>query len=567
MGPIRMPVTSIMIDQLYRTQLLQKHRPRLGPPILVIMAWTIAGLILHAIFLKIITGRVLKCATIMFCTRHPLPASLDMVLSKTMIADVHESELPHVDKLILQVAMHIASVWYCDHCLSRVEHQIIHFLRFREDTGLRWRRVGKPVAFMAAVALGVFGLRSLLRRSREFFFLWLALPRLAGTPLLSFGWHQTPLLLTGKLEVVGLLSYLESFVTPSTATSASSFFALMVLFLECNTHVLAIFVFTPLSNALAAAITATRNTFYALYCWSMPFIMNFRAEHGIYASESGWKISIQSSHGRVYSVDIRRRTDNLETPTSPSMNFKPSTSIFRRHKLRLLKENVGGAGIIPPLNYEKSATDQARVVSDRIQSYSNIVRESATRPYSTMRAENRHAYGTSINSGRSQFFAAIIQDGTTVSQSQTDDVCATNAPPYHCSVRNPKSASLSPSFARYIQSSMAPDKQSSSLPVIRWPRSTKSSLPFKSRSMSVSKFRYVSNPKFSLPESPIKKTRNISAISVNILSPKKAPHSTKVTRAIENCVIEARDINDRLVRLNRVMERVALHEPNANRAV
>ncbi|KAK9242840.1 hypothetical protein V1506DRAFT_568799 [Lipomyces tetrasporus] len=553
MGLIHMPAASIrMMDQLYRTRLLQKRRSRLGPPILLIMAWTISGLLLHAIFLKIIAGRVIKCATIVFFTRHPLPASLDIVLSKTMISGVHETEIPDMDKLILQVVMHIASVWYCDHCLSKVEHQIIHFLRFREDTGLRWRRfpvrwrrVWKPVAFMTAVALGVFGLRSLLRRSREFFFLWLAIPTLAGSQLFSFSWHQMPLFLTGKLEVVGIVSYLESFVTPSTATSASSFFALMVLFLECNTHVLAMFVFTPLSNALAAAINATRNTVYALYCWSMPFIMNFRAEHGIYASESGWKISIQSSHGRVYSVDIRRRslrTDNVESPTSPSMNFKPSTSIFRRHKLRLLKENVGGA--VPPLNCTRSDTDQARVVSDRIRSYSDIVREPATRPYSTMRAENRHAYRTSINSDHSQLFAPIVQDGTTVSQSQTDDVSGTDGPAYHRSVRNSKGASLSPSFARYIQSNMAPDKQSSSLPVIRWPRPTKSSLPFKSRSMSVSKFRYVSNPKFSLPESPIKKKRNISAISVNILSPKKAAHSTKVTKAIENCSSLTNDLDN-----------------------
>ncbi|KAK9362533.1 hypothetical protein V1504DRAFT_330336 [Lipomyces starkeyi] len=556
-----------MPDRRYDTQLLQKHRSWLSPSILLLIAWTTSLLILRQVVLKFIAWRVIKWTVYVFFTRHPLPATLDIVLSKTMISETHEIELPNKRRMMLQVAVHVASVWYCDHCLSKAERQIVHSLRYREDAGPRWRRVWKVAAFILAAALGVCCLGSVLRLATYDFVLWSAIPTIARAQLFSFIRDGNMLFFFGKLKVDGILSYLESFVTPSTATSASSFFALMVLFLEFHTHVLTMFVLTPLSSSLAAGISVLRDAIYSLYCWSIPFIMRFRAEHGINACEFGWKISIQSSHGRVYSVDIRRRslnTDNPTNPTSPSMNLKPSTSIFRRHKLRLLKENVRGTGFLSSQNSNKAdsrpslspesadskldqwenglsdcpATRQGMVVSDLISSSSDIVRKIATRHHSTMLAENRHIYGTSSNSGGAQSLIAIFQERTsaTFKDTETNEASVINDLTYHQSVRSPTDATSSDSFTQYIQSSIAPNKQSSSLPIIRWPRTAKSAQPFKSRSMSVSKFRYVSNPKFSLPESPIKKKRSISAISVNILSPKVPTHSANVTRAVENCV-------------------------------
>ncbi|KAK9374742.1 uncharacterized protein V1513DRAFT_69111 [Lipomyces chichibuensis] len=540
-------------DQRYDVQLLQKHRSRLSPSILLLIAWTSSLLMLHFV-LKIIAWRVIKWTVYVFLTRHPLPTTLDIVLSKAMIADTYEMELPNNGRLILQVAAHIASVWYCDHCLSKAERQIVHSLRYRGDAGPRWRRAWKLAAFILAAALGVFCLGSVLGWATNDFVLWSAVPTIARARPFSFIRDRNMLFFFGKLKFNGILSYLESFVTPSTATSASSLFALMVLFLEFHTHVLTIFVLTPLSSSLAAGISVMQDAIYSLYCWSMPFIMRFRAEHGINACELGWKISIQLGHGRVYSVDIRRRslsTDNPTTPISPSMNLKPSTSIFRRHKLRLLKENVRGTGLLSSQNsnkedsrhgsadskldqWEKGLSDclatrhQGMVLSDLIGSYSDIEREIATRHHSTMLAENRHIYRTSSNSGGAQSLIAIFQGHTsaTFNDAETTEV----------SVRSPTDPSSSDSFTQYIQINIVPNKQSSSLPIIRWPRTAESASPFKSRSMSVSKFRYVSNPKFSLPESPIKKKRSISAISVNILSSKVATHSAKVTRAVENCV-------------------------------
>ncbi|KAK9352002.1 hypothetical protein V1523DRAFT_280505 [Lipomyces doorenjongii] len=556
-----MPALSVSIpDQRYDTQLLQRHMSRLGPSILLLIAWTTSLLILHLVVLKI-AWRVTKWTVYVFFTRHPLPVTLDIVLNKTMISDTHEIELPNKRRLMLQVAMHIASVWYCDHCLSKAERQIVHSLRYREDAEARWRRVWKLAAFMLAAALGVFCLGPVLRWATYDFLLWSAVPKIARVKLFSFIRDRNMLFFVGKLKVDGILSYLESFVTPSTATSASSFFALMVLFLGFHTQVLRMFVLTPWSSSLAVGISVMWDAIYSLYCWSMPFIMRFRAEHGINACEFGWKISIQSGHGRVYSVDIRRRslsTDNPTTPTSPSMNLKPSTSIFRRHKLRLLKENVRGTGFLSSQNSNKAdlgpllspgsaeskldqwekglsdcpATRQGIVVSDEIGSSSDIVREIATCHHGTMLAENRHIYGTSRHSGGAQSLIAIFQERTSaaLNDAEINEASVTNDVTYHRSIRSPIDASSSDSFTQYIQSRVALNKQSSSLPIIRWPGPTKSAPPFKSRSMSVSKFRYVSNPKFSLPESPIKTKRSISAISVNILPPKAATRLTEASK-------------------------------------
>ncbi|KAK9390806.1 hypothetical protein V1515DRAFT_529238 [Lipomyces mesembrius] len=558
-----MPALSVsMPDQRYDTQLLQKHMSRLGPSILLLIAWTTSLLILRLVVLKIIAGRVIKWTVYVFFTRHPLPVTLDIVLSKTMTSDTHEIELPNKSRLMLQVAMHIASVWYCDHCLSKAERQIVHSLRYREDAAARWRRVWKLTAFMLAAALGVFCLGPGLRRAT--FVLWSAVSTIARVQFFSFIRDRNMLF---SLKVDGISPYLESVVTPSTATSAASFFALMVLFLGFHTPVLTMFVLTPLSSSLAAGISVVWDAIYSLYSWGMPFIMRFRAEHGINACEFGWKISIQSSHGRVYSVDIRRRslsTDHPTTPTSPSMNLKPSTSIFRRHKLRLLKENVRGTGFLSSQNSHKAesgpllstgsaeskldqwekglsdcpATRQGMVVSDLVGSSSDIVREIATCHHSTMLAENRHIYGTCRNSGGAQSLIAIFQERTSAAftDAETNGASVTNDLTYHRSIRSPTDASSSDSFTQNIQSNVALNKQSASLPIIRLPRAAKSASLFKLRSMSVSKVRYVSNPKFSLPESPIKKKRSISAISVNILPPKAATHSAKVNRVVENCV-------------------------------
>ncbi|KAK9237596.1 hypothetical protein V1525DRAFT_403626 [Lipomyces kononenkoae] len=554
-GFMAMPTLSIIMPYpRYHAQLLQKNRAWLIPSILVIIAWTTSVLIQHVIALKIITGPMIQRAVYVFFARHPHPESSDVVIDQKMFPDTHEIKLPNLGKLMLGVAMHIASVWYCDHCLSKFERQVAHSLLHRDDTGLGWRRVSRLAGLIFAAVLAVFGFFSMFRLTSYGYVHWLAGTMITRNQIYSFIRDRNVLFFFDRVKLDGIFCYLESFVTPSTATSASSLFALMALFLEFNTQVVTTFVLAPASNALSAGVRRMREAIYELRCWSVPFIMRFQVERVINASEFDWKFSLQSSHG-TYSVDIRRASlsvDGPDTPTSPTMNLKPSTSVFRRHKLRLLKDKLRLAGILSMQNTNEGNSKQSLMVAsvgaklhseqrksgtgdcivtgvpELVGSSSHNVTDIAVIQRITMQAENRQVYRSSSKAGSEQGVAANFEECVSdmINEAGTDEAPDANGLVYQHSVSNLSSLD---SFTQYIHSNMTPNTHSSSLPVIRRSGSAKCAPPIQSRSMSVSKYRYVANPKFSLPESPVKKKRSISTISVNIMSPKT------VARAAENC--------------------------------
>ncbi|KAK9368396.1 hypothetical protein V1509DRAFT_623942 [Lipomyces kononenkoae] len=529
----------------YYARLLQKNRSWLIPSILVIFAWTISLLIQHVIVLKIMAGMIQKAVYVFFSGHADPKASLDIVLNETMIPDIHESKISNRVKLMVAVALHIASVWYCDHCLSKFERQVAHSLRYRDDAAPSWRYLSKLAGLVLAVMLAVFGLYSLFRLTSYGYGHWLADTMITRSQILSSIRDWNGLFFVDRLKLHGIFCYLESFVTPSTTTSTSSLFALMVLFLEFHTHVFTTFVLAPVSNFLSAGVCGMREAIHELYYRSIAFL---RVEREISANELHWKFSLRSSHVPyvvgIYIRNVSLSVDGPATPTSPSMNLKSSTSIFRRHKLKLL-DNIKRARILSTQITNKANSrlslsltsadskllrEQRKSVSGDFWPSSDNGKAVAVRQHSTMQDENRQTYKNSSRSTSEQSLLANFEESFSerINEGEADEASDANDLGYQHSIGSQSSVD---SFTQYIQNNMAQNTQSSSsLPIFRRSRSAKGGPPFKSRSVSVSKYRYVANPKFSLPESPVKNKRSISTISVNIMSPKTA------TRAVENCV-------------------------------